>query len=369
MIIGIPSEIKNNEYRVSITPAGVQQLIRHGHTVRVEVGAGQGSSFSDEDYAQAGADLVSTAAGAWAAEMVVKVKEPQPVEYEFMRPDLLLFTYLHLAADEQLTRAMLASGVTGLAYETVEGPDRSLPLLTPMSEVAGRMAVQVGAHWLEKARGGRGVLLGGVAGVEPARVVILGGGVVGTNAAQMALGMGAQVVILDTNLERLRYLDQVLHGRLLTIASNHGHIVEATQAADLVIGAVLIRGAKAPKLVTRDMLADMRDGSVIVDVAVDQGGCIETTRVTTHDNPTYTIDGVVHYGVANMPGAVPRTSTHALSNATMEYVLLLADRGFEEAIKVEPGLALGMNTYQGELTYKAVAEAFDLPYTPLNKLL
>ncbi len=369
MIIGIPKEIKNNEYRVSMTPAGVQQLIRHGHSVWVEQGAGMGSAFQDADYEKAGAKLVPTAAEAWSAEMVVKVKEPQPSEFGFLRPDLLLFTYLHLAAEEKLTRAMLDSGVTGVAYETVEAPDGSLPLLTPMSEVAGRMAVQVGAHWLEKAHGGRGMLLGGVAGVEPAHVVIIGGGVVGTNAAQMALGMGAVVTILDTNLERLRYLDQVLHGRLLTIASNHGHIVEASRTADLVIGAVLVRGAKAPRLITREMLTDMRDGSVIVDVAVDQGGCIETTRVTTHDNPTYVIDGVVHYGVANMPGAVPRTSTHALSNATMSYVMQLAGTGLVGALAGDPGLVLGLNTYRGKLTYEAVAEAFNLPYTPADQLL
>ncbi|HUN23243.1 MAG TPA: alanine dehydrogenase [Anaerolineales bacterium] len=366
MRIGVPKEIKKDEYRVSVTPAGVKQFVQHGHTVLVQTQAGAGSGFSDEQYAQAGASIVPTAAEAWSAEMVIKVKEPQASEYAFMRADLLLFTYLHLAAEENLTHAMLNSGVLGVAYETVEVQGR-LPLLTPMSEVAGRIAVQAGAHWLEKPNGGRGMLLGGVAGVRPASVVILGGGVVGTNSAQMALGLGAEVTIIDSNLERLRYLDQVMHGRFYTLASNAYNIAESVRHADLVIGGVLIKGARAPRLVTREMVSTMRPGSVIVDVAVDQGGCIETTHVTTHSNPTYLVDDVVHYGVANMPGAVPRTSTLALSSATLPYAVQLADKGIT-AIKHDPSLALGVNTWQGKLTCQPVAEAFNLEYTPLQAL-
>ena len=321
MLVGVPKEIKNNEYRVAMTPAGVQQLIEQGHQVLVETMAGDGSRFTDEQYARVGAKIVPTAADAWGAEMVVKVKEPIAVEYPLLRSDLVLFTYLHLAAEEKLTKAMLDSGVTGIAYETVEAPDGSLPLLTPMSEVAGRMAVQVGAYYLERPHLGRGMLLGGVAGVPGANVVIIGGGVVGTNAAHIALGMDANVIILDTNLDRLRFLEHVLHGRLTTVASNSYNIAEAVQNADLVIGGVLIKGARAPRLVTREMVSTMHQGSVIADVAVDQGGCVETIHVTTHSDPTYIVDGVVHYGVANMPGAVPRTSTLALSNATLPYVL------------------------------------------------
>lgn len=366
MIIGLPKEIKNNEFRVGMTPAGVRQLIQHGHEVWVQEGAGLGSHFDDADYVACGAKIVPTAADAWSAEMVVKVKEPQPSEYDFMREDLVLFTYLHLAAEEALTKAMIKTGVLGIAYETVEARDGSLPLLIPMSEVAGRMSIQAGAHWLERSHGGRGMLLGGVTGTHPSHVVIIGGGIVGTNAAQMALGMGAQVTILDNNLDRLRYLDQVLHGRLQTLASNAYNIALETSRADLVVGSVLIKGAKAPMLVTREMITEMRRGSVVVDVAVDQGGCIETTHVTTHDDPVYVVDEVLHYGVANMPGAVPRTSTMALSNATLPYTLRLADLGAEKAIRSDPGLALGVNTYQGEITYKAVAEAFNLEYTALG---
>ena len=294
--------------------------------------------------------------------MVVNVKEPSAVEYPCLRSDLVLFTYLHLAAEEKLTRAMIDSGVTGIAYETVEAPDGSLPLLTPMSEVAGRMAVQVGAYYLERPHLGRGMLLGGVAGVPGANVVIIGGGVVGTNAAHIALGMNANVVILDTNLDRLRFLEHVLHGRLTTVASNSYNIAEAVQSADLVIGGVLIKGARAPRLVTREMVSTMRQGSVIADVAVDQGGCVETIHATTHSDPTYIVDGVVHYGVANMPGAVPRTSTLALSNATLPYVLRIARRGAEGAMAADAGLAKGLNTYRGQVTYDAVAECFNLPY-------
>jgi alanine dehydrogenase len=369
MIIGIPKEIKDNEYRVSMTLGGVKLLVEAGHEVRIETGAGEGSGFSDAEYRRMGATIVPTAADAWEAGLVVKVKEPQPGEYGYLRPDLVLFTYLHLAAAEELTRVMLESGVTGIAYETVELPNHTLPLLTPMSEVAGRMAVQVGAHYLERMNGGRGKLLSGVPGVRASDVVIIGGGVVGTNAAMIALGMGANVVIIDINLDRLRYLSEVLRGNLTTLASNPYTIAEAVRRADLLIGAVLIKGAKAPKLVTREMVAQMKPGSVIVDVAIDQGGCIETARPTTHSHPTYVVDNVLHYCVTNMPGAVPRTSTYALSNATLPYVAKLANLGFREAIRSDPGLALGVNVYRGHITYPAVAEAFGLPYTPLDRLL
>ncbi len=369
MIIGVPKEIKDNEYRVAMTPGGARQLTEAGHQVWVETGAGEGSGFSDAQYEAAGAKIVPTNADAWSAQMVVKVKEPQPSEYEFLRPDLVLFTYLHLAAEERLTREMMARGPTGIAYETVELPNGHLPLLTPMSEVAGRMAIQVGAHYLEKMSGGRGKLLGGVPGVRPADVVIIGGGVVGTNAAQVALGMGAHVIIIDINLDRLRYLNEVMGGRLTTLSSNPLNIAEAVRRADLLVGAVLIKGAKAPKLVTREMIGTMAPGSVVIDVAVDQGGCIETTHPTTHSNPIFLVNDVIHYCVANMPGAVPRTSTYALSNATLPYMVKLANMGAEAAIQSDPALAKGVNTYQGKVTYPAVAAAFDLEYTPLETLL
>ncbi len=370
MIIGIPKEIKDNEYRVAMTPGGVHMLVGAGHEVLVQAGAGAGSGFSDEEYARAGAKIVPTAADVWLqAEMIMKVKEPRPQEYEFLRPGLLLFTYLHLAAEEPLTHELVQREVTGVAYETVELDDGRLPLLTPMSEVAGRMAVQVGAHYLEKAHGGRGKLLGGVPGVRPADVVIIGGGTVGTNAAKIALGMGAHVTIIEKNIDRLRYLADVLHGNLTTLASNPLNIADAVRTADFVVGAVLIHGARAPRLVTREMVGRMKPGSVIVDVAIDQGGCVETSHPTTHSNPTYLVDDVVHYGVTNMPGAVPRTSTYALSNATLPYALQLANLGFEQAVRQNPALARGVNTYQGHITYAAVANAFDLPYTPLEQLL
>lgn len=354
MIIGVPQEIKDNEYRVAMTPGGAAQLVDAGHRVLIQRGAGVGSSFPDERYAAVGATLVERASEAWAAELVVKVKEPQEVEYEFMRPDLALFTYLHLAADEALTQALLTRGVTAIAYETVELPDGHLPLLTPMSEVAGRMATQVGARYLERTNGGRGKLLGGVPGVRAADVIIIGGGVVGTNAAQIALGMGANVTIIDRDLERLRTLSEILGGRLTTLASNPLNIAEAVSRADLLIGAVLIKGAKAPLLVTRSMITTMKPGAVVVDVAVDQGGCIETTRPTSHSNPTFLVDEVIHYGVTNMPGAVPRTSTYALSNATLPYLARIAELGVATAIKEDPGLALGVNTHRGEITYSAI---------------
>jgi alanine dehydrogenase len=366
MIVGVPKEIKDNEYRVSMTPSGVHQLVEAGHTVLVEDSAGEGSYFHNEDFAEAGAQ-VTTAEDVWTrANMVVKVKEPLPAEYKYLRPNLLLFTYLHLAATEELTRTMAQSGVTGLAYETVELANGALPLLTPMSEVAGRMAVQVGAQYLERHQGGRGKLLGGIPGVRPSNVLVLGGGVVGSNATQIALGMGAGVIMMDINLDRLRTLSEIMHGNFVTWAANPLDIARAVRRADLVIGAVLIKGAKAPKLVTRQMVSTMKPGSVIVDVAVDQGGCIETSHPTTHSDPVFYIDGVVHYCVANMPGAVPRTSTRGLSNATLPYVLKLANMGFAGAIKSDAALAKGVNTYQGAITYKAVAEAFEMTYTPLN---
>ncbi|NWF67739.1 MAG: alanine dehydrogenase [Chloroflexi bacterium] len=366
MIIGIPKEIKVDEHRIALPPGGVRELVRYGHQVLVEQNAGVGSGFTDDEYRKAGATIVYTAEETWRrAHMVIKVKEPQSQEYPFMREGLLLFTYLHLAAAEELTHKMIASGITGIAYETVEDVNGRLPLLEPMSEVAGRMGAQIAAYYLEKHVGGRGVLMGGVPGVLPAHVAILGGGTVGTHAAKVALGMGARVTLLDINIERLRYLDDVLHGRFNTLYSNVGNIADTIASADAVIGAVLITGAKAPKLITRDMLSIMPRASVIVDVAVDQGGCVETTKPTTHSDPTYVVDGVLHYGVANMPGAVPRTSSLALSNATLKYILRLANLGFEEALSADPGFAKGLNIHQGKLTYKAVAEAFNLEYTPV----
>lgn len=369
MIVGVPKEIKDNEYRVAMTPGGARQLVEAGHKVWVETNAGEGSGFPDAQYREAGAKIVPSNADAWGAQMVIKVKEPQPGEYGFMRPDLVLFTFLHLAAEERLTREMMKRGLTGIAYETVELPNGHLPLLTPMSEVAGRMAIQVGAHYMEKMNGGRGKLLGGVPGVRPADVVIVGAGVVGTNAAQMALGVGAHVFIIDINLDRLRYLDEVMGGRLTTLSSNPLTIAEAVRRADLVVGAVLVKGAKAPKLVTREMIGAMTPGSVIVDVAVDQGGCVEATRPTTHSDPIIMVDGVILYCVANMPGAVPRTSTYALSNATLPYAVKLANLGAEAAIQTDSALARGVNTYKGKITYPGVAEAFDLECTPLETLL
>lgn len=358
MIIGIPKEIKTLENRVAMTPGAVDTLVRQGNEVLVEAGAGVGSGLTDEEYTAAGATMV-TAEEAWGAEMVIKVKEPLEAEFKYLRKDLILFTYLHLAAAESLTKALLDAGTIGIAYETVESPDRTLPLLTPMSEVAGRMATQVGAHYLEKTQGGRGILLGGVPGVSPAEVLVIGGGVVGTNAARIAMGMGARVTILDLSHQRLQYLDDVFQGRITTMMSSEANIRAMIQKADLVVGAVLLPGAKAPNLITRDMLPLMKEGSVIVDVAVDQGGCVETIKATTHDEPTYIIDGVVHYGVANMPGAVPRTSTFALVNQTMPYAMRLAAKGVD-ALKDDPGLALGLNTFKGKLTCPAVGEALGI---------
>ncbi len=367
MLIGIPREIKTLENRVAMTPGAVETLVRRGHTVLVEAGAGQGSGLADEQYAAAGARLVS-AAEAWGADLVIKVKEPIASEYQYLRKGLLLFTYLHLAADRALTDALLASGTVGIAYETVQLANGTLPLLVPMSEVAGRMAPQVGAHALEKSQGGRGVLLGGVPGVPQASVVIVGAGVVGSNAAKIAVGMGAQVTVLDINHARLQYLDDIYQGRIVTMASNEANIRKAVTYADLLIGAVLIPGAKAPHLVTRDMLPTMKEGAVIVDVAVDQGGCVETSKATTHADPTYVIDGVVHYGVANMPGAVPRTSTFALCNQTLPYAIKLAAKGLD-ALREDAALALGLNTFAGKLTFAGVADAFGLSATPATQAL
>jgi alanine dehydrogenase len=370
VIVGLPKEIKDNEYRVGLTPAGARALTDAGHKVNVEQSAGEGSGFEDALYERAGATILPSADEVWAeAEMIVKVKEPIEPEYARMKEGLLLFTYLHLAPDPKQTQALLEHKVTGIAYETITDRRGTLPLLTPMSEVAGRMAVQVGAQYLEKMNGGRGVLIGGVPGVPAARVVIIGGGVVGTNAAKIAVGMGAQVTIVDKNLDRLRELDDIFLSKISTLASSAYAIHGAISEADLIIGAVLVPGAAAPMLVTREMLKDVSKGSVIVDVAVDQGGCIETTRPTTHSKPTYYVEDVLHYCVANMPGAVPRTSTFALTNATLPYALRLANRGFLEAIASDPGLKEGVNTYAGKITYQAVAEAQGLEYTPLDEML
>ena len=357
MIIGVPKEIKDNEARVGITPAGVKALTEAGHTVLVETQAGTQSGLEDADYQNAGAEIVGDAGNVWGhADMVVKVKEPIESEYVFFREGLVLFTYLHLAPLPELTQKLLDAKVIGIAYETVRDRQGTLPLLTPMSEVAGRMSVQVGATYLEKERGGRGILLGGVPGVPPAQVAIIGGGVVGTNAAKIALGFGAKTTIVDVNLNRLRELDDIFSGRLYTLASNSYNLAQATREADLVIGGVLIPGAKAPKLVTRAMVSQMKKGAVIVDVAIDQGGCVETARPTSHSNPSYLVDGVVHYCVTNMPGAVPHTSTLALTNSTFPYILRIANLGAREALRQDAGLAEGLNTWLGTLTHRGVAE-------------
>lgn len=370
MKIGLPKEIKDNEYRVGLTPAGVQALKQAGHEVFVQKTAGEGSGFTDDQYVKAGGQLLDTADEVWqTGDMIVKVKEPVQPEYARMRENQLLFTYLHLAPEFELTKQMLERKVTGVAYETITDMNGKLPLLTPMSEVAGRMSVQVGATYLEKMNGGKGVLLGGVPGVPAANVLIIGGGIVGTEAAKMAVGMGARVTILDRDLNRLRQLDDIFLSKVQTMASSRYAIEESIAHADLVVGAVLVVGAAAPKLVTRDMLKLVPQGSVLVDVAVDQGGCFETTHATTHSNPTYYEEGVLHYCVANMPGAVPRTSTFALTNATLPYALDLANKGFEQAIKEDAGLREGVNTYAGKLTYEAVATSQNLDYTPLDGLI
>ena len=363
MIIGVPKEIKNNENRVGMTPAGVAELVKKGHTVYVQATAGVNSGFSDDDYIAVGAKTLPTIEDTYAAaDMIVKVKEPIAPEYKLIKKEQVVFTYFHFAADKLLTEAMIESGAVCIAYETVEKDDHSLPLLTPMSEVAGRMATQVGARFLEKPQGGKGKLMGGVPGVRPARVLILGGGVVGTNAAQMAAGMGAEVMITDVNLPRLRYLSEVLPKNVKTLYSSLHNIKMELPTIDLVIGSVLIPGDKAPHLITRDMLKMMKPGTVLVDVAIDQGGCFETSHPTTHSEPTYVVDGIVHYAVANIPGAVPFTSTMALTNATLPYTVALACKGWKQACKDDPALALGLNVVEGKVTYKAVADVFGMRY-------
>jgi alanine dehydrogenase len=370
MKIGIPKEIKTNENRVALVPAGAAALVSGGHTVIVEMGAGLGSGFSDALYQAAGAQIAQGADAVWAAaDMIVKVKEPIEQEWKRIRPGQIIFTYFHFAASEQLTRAHIASGAVCIAYETVELPSRELPLLTPMSEVAGRMAVQEGAKYLEKLYGGRGILLGGVPGVPPAKVVILGGGVAGINAAQMAAGLGANVVLLDISLERLRYLSDVLPANVQLIFSDRHTLLKQISNADLVICAVLVHGAVAPHLIRREDLKTMHKGAVIVDISIDQGGCVETMHPTTHENPTFIVDGIVHYGVANMPGGVPLTSTLALTNATLPFVLQLANKGYRQALKQSPALLKGLNIIAGKITHKKVAEAFGLDYHPAESIV
>jgi alanine dehydrogenase len=370
MLIGVPKEIKTHEYRVALVPAGVIELKKHGHEVIIEKGAGLGSSFPDELYVEAGAGIVDTAQEVWQrADMIMKVKEPISSEYPLMREGQILFTYFHFAASQELTEAVVASKAVAIAYETVEKADRSLPLLIPMSEVAGRMAAQEGAKYLEKASGGRGVLLGGIPGVRPANVMVLGGGIVGINAARIAAGMGANVFIFDISANRLRYLDEILPKNITTVFSSEGNIREMIPQMDLVIGAVLIPGAKAPHLVKRDMLKTMKPGAVIVDVAIDQGGCIETAKPTTHDNPTYIVDDIVHYCVANMPGGVPNTSTRGLTNVTLPYAIQLANKGWKAAILDNKELELGLNVAHGIITYKDVAESFGFEWKPVRDVL
>jgi alanine dehydrogenase len=370
MRIGVPKEIKNNENRVAMTPAGVMNLVAHGHEVFIEKGAGLGSGFTDEQYVQVGANIVDRAEDAWSMDMVMKVKEPLPSEYEYFREGLVLFTYLHLAPEPELTKALIDKKVVGIAYETVQLPNGSLPLLTPMSEVAGRMATQIGATFLEKPRGGKGILLGGVPGVHRGKVTIIGGGVAGTNAAKMAVGLGAEVTMIDINPERLRGLDDMFGSDVTTLMSNPYNIAEAIKESDLVIGAVLIPGAKAPKIITEEMIKSMTPGSVVVDIAIDQGGIFETTdRITTHSDPTYEKHGVVHYAVANIPGAVPRTSTFALTNVTVPYAVQIANKGYKIACLENEALLKGINTLNGYVTYKAVAEAHGLSYSDARDLL
>jgi alanine dehydrogenase len=367
--IGVAKEIKTDEYRVALTPAGARELAQRGHDVLVEMTAGEGSAFADSDYERAGARIASVDE-VWAeSELLLKVKEPIEPEYARLREGLVLFTYLHIAADERLTRALVDSGIAAVAYETVETDDRRLPLLAPMSEIAGRLASQAGAHFLEKPLGGRGLLLSGVPGVAPGRVLVVGGGIVGYNAAIIALGLGAQVTILERSIDRMRHLDEILSGRVSLVMSSTLQIESSVSDADVVIGAVLVPGAVAPKLITRDMLGVMKKGAVIVDVAIDQGGCVETAKPTTHSDPVYSVEGIIHYCVANMPGGVPITSTKALTNATLPYVEAIADHGLREAVEHDRALARGVNVLNGKITYEAVAEAHDLEYTPLESVL
>jgi alanine dehydrogenase len=370
MKVGILKEIKSEENRVCMTPAGVEVMIANGHSVLVEKNAGSGSGFEDAMYLKAGAEMADTPNQIYErSDMVMHVKEPQPSEYGMIREGQIVFTYLHLAADEQQTKGLIESKGVCIAYETIQKPDGSLPLLTPMSEVAGRMAIQQGAKYLEMAQGGHGVLLGGVPGVDPGNVIVIGGGIVGINAAKMACGLGAKVYLLDMNLDRLRYLSDVMPANCFNLFSSPATVRELIKTADVVVGAVLIPGAKAPKLITREMLKTMKPGSVLVDVAIDQGGCFETSKATTHGNPIYTVDGVVHYCVANMPGAVPRTSTMALTNATLPYAVQIANKGWQKAMQESDEIKLGANVIGGKVTYKAVAEAFDLEYTPVDTFL
>ena len=370
MRIGVPKEIKDHEYRVGMTPAGVMALVESGNEVAVETAAGHGSGIQDDEYRAAGASILGSAAEVFEwADMVVKVKEPLLSECELMHEEQILFTYLHLAPLPELTQSLLDRRITGIAYETIEDANGRLPLLTPMSEVAGRMAVLVGAYYLQRPYGGRGILTGGVPGVPPGDVVIVGGGIVGVNSARVALGLGARVTVLDTNVDRLREIDDLYHGQITTLASNRHNLLAALGRADLLIGAVLIPGRSAPKLVTREMLGLMKPGSVVVDVAVDQGGCLETTQATTHSNPVFEVDGILHYCVANMPGAVPRTSTFALNNVTLPYALALANRGVAEAARLDPGLLAGFNTHHGFITYRGVAESQEREYRPAAELL
>jgi alanine dehydrogenase len=368
--IGVVREIKADEYRVALTPAGARELVQRGHSVLVERGAGEGSAFADDAYARTGAQMVETAEAVWSTvDLLLKVKEPIPEEYSFLREDLILFTYLHLAADEPLTRALADSGIAAVAYETVETQSRGLPLLAPMSEIAGRLAAQAGANFLEKPQGGRGLLLGGIAGVAPGRILIVGGGMVGYNAAVIALGLGGNVTILERSVDRMRHLEEILSGRVSLLMSSSLQLEESVAGADLVIGAVLIPGALAPKLITREMIAGMKGGSVFVDVAIDQGGCAETSRPTTHSDPVYVVDGVTHYCVANMPGAVPITATKALTNVTLPYVEAIGDYGLAEAVDRDRALGRGVNVLEGKITYEAVAEAHNLDYAPLEDVL
>ena len=370
MRVGVPSELKDHEYRVAITPAGVRELVVHGHDVLIEQDAGRGSSILDSEFERAGAKIVPDADTVFAdSDMVLKVKEPIPEEFHRLREGLVLFTYLHLAASEPVTKALLDAKTAGVAYETIELPDRSLPLLAPMSEVAGRMAPHVGANLLERGHGGRGILMGGVSGVAPARVVVIGAGMSGLNAAWIAQGMEAEVLVLDLNINKLREIDRIHQGRIVTLASNRLAVEEAVTTADLVIGAVLVPGAKAPKVVTAETVEAMKPGSVVVDIAIDQGGCFETSKMTTHSDPTYNVGEVIHYCVGNMPGAVPHTSTYGLTNATLPYVIALAEKGLETAVREDAALALGVNTYKGEVVYQPVAEAHGLEYVPLTELL
>ena len=369
MIVGVPKEVKDNEYRVALTPEGASELTHAGHRVLVQDGAGDGSSLPQQRYERAGAEIVPTAKDVWtAADMVLKVKEPVPDEYDLMQEDQVVFTYLHLAAGKELTEALLERKVTGVAYETVQLPDGRLPLLAPMSEVAGRMATQIGAHYLERDWGGRGVLLGGAPGVRPAKVLVLGAGMAGTNAAWIAAGMEAEVTVVDKNLDKLRFIDQVMRGRIVTLASDRLTLEQRVRESDIVIGTVLVPGAKAPKLVTAEMVETMRPGSVIIDISIDQGGSVETSHMTTHSDPTYVVSGVVHYAVGNMPGAVPNTSTYALTNVTLPYALAMAD-GMDEAMRSDAALARGLNTYKGALTNRAVAEAHGLEAKPVSSVI